>query len=286
MLLATHLQNIPPAKLAEGPVWDYRTNTLWWVDILKGNLHSYHIESAIQKTYELGQYLGAVVPCENESTNLIIASYDGFALYNTTTGITQKLSNPEKELPLNRFNDGKCDKKGRFWAGTMEIEPQNPEGNLYCFSKGVSTKKLENIYISNGLEWSLDQTKMYYIDTLTHKLQVFDYDLESGSIKNGKDAIVFEKSLGSPDGMTMDENENLWICFYGGSKVCCFNPITGKELKRIIVPTTCPTSCAFGGKNMNTLFITSAANEDEILGGSLFSINLDVKGIKTNFYQQ
>lgn len=285
MLQATHIQNIPSAKLAEGPVWDYRSNTLWWVDILNGKLHSYHLESATQKTNELGQYLGAAIPCKDSANDLIVAIYDGIALYNTVTGKIELLSNPEKELPKNRFNDGKCDPKGRFWVGTMEIEPQNPKGSLYCFSKGVATKKLENIYISNGLAWSLDCTKMYYIDTLTHKLQMFDYDLESGSILNGKDAIVFDKSLGYPDGMTIDENGNLWICFYGGSKVCCFNPTTGKEVTRISVPTQCPTSCAFGGADMNTLFITSAAKKDDTLGGSMFSINLNVKGIKTNFYQ-
>ena len=183
-----------------------------------------------------------------------------------------------------RFNDGKCDAMGRFWAGTMEIEPKQSTGNLYCLAKGQISKKLDGIYGSNGIAWSLDQTKMYYIDTLKYKLQVFDFDLQTGHISNGLDLIIFEKSMGYADGMAIDENGNLWICFYDGSKVCCFDPKTGAEIARIEMPVQRPTSCTFGGPDMDLLYITSAEKNEDLLGGSIYVAYPNVKGSSANFY--
>ena len=127
---------------------------------------------------------------------------------------------------------------------------------------------------------------MYYIDSPTHKVQVFDYDLEAGEISNRKDLLNFDESMGFPDGMTIDNNGNLWICFWDGSKVCCFDPETGTEITRIEMPVERPTCCTFGGPNMDILYITSAEKDDDPLGGSTFFCLPNVTGPNTNFYSK
>jgi sugar lactone lactonase YvrE len=276
------LLELPKSKLAEGPVWDHRNNTLWWVDILSGNLHSFNQENGKSKTYSIGQYIGAAIPCKDNE--LVLAAHQGFYMFDPDKQKLTPLGDLQLESADFRFNDGKCDAMGRFWAGTMQLQAQQPDGILYCLSKGQSAKKLDGVWCSNGIAWSLDQTKMYYIDSLTHKLQVFDFDLQTGDISNGVDLIVFEKSMGYPDGMTIDENGNLWICFYDGSKVCCFEPKTGTEITRIEMPVQRPTSCTFGGPNMDLLYITTAEKKEDPLGGSIFVAHPKVKGLTANFY--
>ena len=276
------LAELPKSKLAEGPVWDHRDSTLWWVDILSGNLHSFNQEKETSNTYSIGQYIGAAIPCKDKG--LVLAAHQGFLLFYPNNQQLVPVGDLQLNSPNFRFNDGKCDKMGRFWAGTMEIEGELPEGKLYCLTKGKTSKKLDEIFCSNGIAWSLDQTKMYYIDTLKYKLQVFDFNLETGHISNGIDLITFEKSMGYPDGMTIDEKGNLWICFYDGSKVCCFDSKTGAEIEKIEMPVQRPTSCTFGGLNMDVLYITTAEKIGEPLGGSIFAAHPKVKGPTANFY--
>ncbi|MEZ4969697.1 MAG: SMP-30/gluconolactonase/LRE family protein [Flavobacteriaceae bacterium] len=278
------LKHIPKSKLAEGPVWDHRNNTLWWVDILNGHLHSFNQENNAHKTYSIGQYIGAAIPCKGNG--LVLAGHQGFYLFYPDSQQLLPIGDLQLESINFRFNDGKCDAMGRFWAGTMEIEFQQNSGNLYCLTKHQVTNKLNGIYGSNGIAWSLDHTKMYYIDTLKYKLLVFDFDLKTGFLSNGKALIIFEASMGYPDGMTIDENGNLWICFYDGSKVCCFDPKTGTEITKIETPVQRPTSCTFGGPKMDVLYITSAQKKGDTLGGSLFFSRPGVKGPTTNFYEQ
>jgi sugar lactone lactonase YvrE len=276
------LLDLPKSELGEGPVWDHRDNTLWWLDILGGNLHSFNQGNGKSKTYSIGQYIGAAIPCKDNG--LVLAAHQGFYLFYPNNQQLVPMGDLRLDSSNIRFNDGQCDAKGRFWVGTMEIEADQNVGKLYCLTKGKTTEKLDGVLCSNGIAWSLDQTKMFYIDSLKHKLQVFDFDMETSHISNGKDLITFEKSMGYPDGMTIDENGNLWICFYDGSKVCCFDPKTGAEITRIEMPLQRPTSCTFGGPNMDVLYITSAKKNEDPLGGSLFVSHPNVKGPTANFY--
>lgn len=276
------LSNLPKSKLAEGPVWDHRTNTLWWVDILGGDVHSYRPEQSKVNTYSIGQYVGAIVP--NQDHGLIVAGHQAFYEY-----IDEQLAptgNFNLDAPNIRFNDGKCDAMGRFWAGTMELDASKPIGKLFCLDSGQVSQKLDGVYCSNGMAWSLDQTQMYYIDSMTHKLRVFDFDLSTGHIAYGRDLIIFEPSMGYPDGMTIDANGNLWVCFYDGGMVRCFDPHQATEIASLKLPVQRPTSCTFGGSGLDQLYITTAKEDGNVLGGSIFVARPGVVGLPTHFYQQ
>jgi sugar lactone lactonase YvrE len=280
---AEPILHIPDTLLGEGPCWDHRTRTLWWVDISNYRLHAYRPD-ATPSTYTFDQYVGAAVPLSDNSDRLILALHHGLAVFDTTNLNLQTLSDPETHLPQNRFNDGKCDPMGRFWAGTTEIKHENITGSLYCIEKGTIHKKMSNIHISNGLAWSSDQSQMYYIDSPTHCVQVLDYDALTGEIHPAK-SIHFDSSLGSPDGMCIDTDDNLWICFYHGAKVLCIDPASEEELAHVETPASCPTSCAFGGDDLQTLYITSAAEKGDPMGGALFQVKPGAQGVETSFYQ-
>lgn len=277
------------AAVGEGPVWDYRKSILYWIDILQGNLHVYDPHSDTDVVHELGQLVGAAVPRKEEG--LVMALQQGFAFYNDATKTLTMLHDPEADLPGNRFNDGKCDPAGRFWAGTMEHdEKENALGSLYCLYHDLNVgKKLSGLYVSNGMAWSSDQTKMYFIDTLTYKVQCFAYDLSTGEIEFERDAVKIDpEKLGAPDGMTIDAEDNLWVAMYDGGKVCCFDPNTGKLLEQIEVPAKKSSSCTFGGEDLDTLYITSIARgtdpETDPQAGGLFAIKPGVKGVRADFF--
>jgi len=193
-----------------------------------------------------------------------------------------------------RYNDGKCDPAGRLWVGSMGMEPPNRyKASLYRLDQDLSiTRILDSITVSNGICWSLDKTKMYYIDTPTGKVKVFDYDDQTGGISNGRTAVEIPDGMGGPDGMTIDSEGHLWVCLWGGSCVGCFDPETGELLKRINIPAKNITSCAFGGKDLQTLFVTSANTgmspedaEKYPHAGGLFAVEMDVKGVPTFFFR-
>jgi len=206
------------------------------------------------------------------------------AFYNPKTKQLQNIYDPESDLPFNRFNDGKCDPAGRLWAGTMQIdEPRQASGSLYRMSEDqVVHKMLSDVYISNGLAWNAAADKMFYIDTLQYKIMSFDFDIATGNIENQQ--ALIQTGSESPDGMTIDENDNLWVAFWGEGKVVCFDSRNGKKITQVEVPAECSTSCAFGGEDLDTLYITSAAKEGDELGGALFAVQVGVRGQKTNFY--
>ena len=187
-----------------------------------------------------------------------------------------------------RFNDGKCDPAGRFWAGTMAYDQTEGAAALYCLESDLTVRKMiDKVTISNGLVWTADAKYFYYIDTPTNEVSVFDYDVDTGDIANRKTAIKIEENLGHPDGMSIDEEDMVWIAHWGGGRVTRWNPKTGKLVETIKVPqASLVTSCALGGPNLDELFITTAsvnlnAEQKKLqpLAGSIFWIQLDVKGV-------
>lgn len=284
MIQAKKVMNVPNSQLGEGPIWDYREEILYWVDIMNGVLHRFYPKKNHYSFEKFDQYLGAAVPCEDGQ--FILAMQNGFAFFNPKTQQLTPIADPENHLPNNRFNDGKCDPAGRFWAGSMEQPGGPPTGSFYCVNNDLTIhKKLSNIHISNGLDWTSDGQKMYYIDTLTHKVQSFHFDVKTGEIDKEKDFLHFEKGLEYPDGMTLDANDNLWIAFYGLGKVICFDGQTGQQLQIVEVPASFTTSCAFGGTDLDTLYITTSTKEGEPDSGALFAVKPGVKGRKAYFFK-
>lgn len=278
------------SELGEGALWNHKTGQLMWINIEGKILNIYNPESGFNREMLTGQKIGTVVP--TESGHALVALKKGIYHFNLETGSKKLLAAPEAAIENNRFNDGKCDPSGRFWAGTMSMIGEKETGTLYRFDADSSIHAIiPNVSISNGIVWSLDNKKMYYIDTPTQKVMGYDFDVETGNITNPKVAVKVPEEMGSPDGMTIDENGNIWVALWGGSAVACWNPETGALLQTIKVPAKNVTSCAFGDDDLGTLYITSArtaTSEEELLqyphAGGLFKVQPGVKGVKAFFF--
>ena len=274
------------AMLGEGAIWDSAKQVLYWVNILGGEVHIYHPDTNEDEVIPVGQFVGTVVP--RQKGGLLLALKNGIGSLNLETKQLTMIANPEAHLPDNRFNDGKCDPAGRFWAGTLSLEEKEPLGSLYCMvPDGKVRRMLENVTISNGLAWSLDEKTFYYIDTPTMQVAAYDYDIQTGNISNKRIVISIPEKEGAPDGMTIDAEGMLWIAHWGGWQVCRWNPFTGEKLQSIKFPVSQVTSCAFGGKELDVLYVTSARKglnkdslEKEPLAGALFRYtNVGARGI-------
>ncbi len=269
------------ATLGEGPAWDAKTQTLYWLDILQKRIYA-----GTRILAQLDDLIGCLAPRKNG--NLILGTRLGFANLNPDSGQLTVLAALDSELPTNRLNDGKCDPAGRFIAGSMDMGEENPSGALYSFDGKQATRLLSGITISNGLAWSVDHKTFYYIDTPTREVKAYDYDLATGQIANPRTVIHVPESLGWPDGMTSDTDGNLWISIWGGAQVTQWNPSTGKLLEQIQLPALHTSSCVFGGKDMNELYVTSARkgmSEADLkkypLSGGLFKVITKVEGMPT-----
>lgn len=239
------------------------------------------------REWNVGQHVGTIVPfaSSERSNEVMLAVRDGFASFNLETEVLTIIDDPEAHLPGNRFNDGKCDPAGRFWAGTMAYEDQNDQGSLYRLDTDLSVHKmLGDIGISNGIIWSLDGGTMYYTDSLRYNIRAFDYDLETGDASNERVIIEIPEEMGLPDGFTIDEEGMLWVAHFGGAQVCRWDPKSAKVLQTIQLPTSRITSCAFE-ERVDTL-ITSACFQmsdeeraQEPHAGGLFSIKSGVRGV-------
>lgn len=270
--------------LGEGPVWDVQNRQLFWVNIDGKELQWYRPSDGAADRISFNKKIGAAVPAKDGSW--ILALEDGFYRWEPESGNLTLIAPTDEPNPANRLNDGKCDGKGRFWAGTMSAK-WTKDGSLYLLEQGGKlTRKWDGIICSNGLAWNADDTVMYYIDTGDRAVYAFDYDAESGAIANRRVLIDFAGEEGNPDGMTIDADGKLWIAHWGGWQVSCWDPATGRKLATVAVPAKNVTSCAFGGEYLDELYITSARNgntEQELaeqpLAGALFRVKTGAKGL-------
>jgi sugar lactone lactonase YvrE len=278
------------SQLGEGAFWDYKNQKLYWVDIEGSKLNIYDPKSKINKTFQTPSRIGTVVPYN--SNKAIIALEDGIYNIDTSTGEISLFSDVESKQIENRFNDGKCDPNGNLWVGSMHLKQSEPKAGLYKIDNdGKAEKMLDSITISNGIVWTSDSKTMYYIDTPTGKIKAFDFDKSNSTISNERVAVHVPESLVYPDGMAIDEENMLWVGMWNGNSVARFNPQTGKLLSKIEVPAHNVTSCAFGGKNLDTLFITTASidmtekeKEKFPYAGSIFIAVPGVKGVESNYF--
>ena len=267
--------------LGEGPIWDARTQTLYWIDILNKRIYV-----GGDVLVELDEFIGCIAP--RKTGGLVLTKRFSFWTLEPASVRTSLILPLTNEPSNNRFNDGKCDPRGRFLAGTMDMGETDPNGSLYSLDEKTVTKILSDVTISNGMAWSPDHKTFYYIDTPTRIVRAFDYDLENGAIANPHKVVYVPEALGWPDGMTSDTQGNLWIAMWGGAKMTKWNPKTGELLEQIPVPAKNVSSCVFGGKNMNELYMTSArVGLDEAtltqypLTGGMFRLATDVEGMPT-----
>ena len=273
--------------VGEGAIWDARRQRLLWVDILGHLLFIYDPATGKNRGINLLQAVGTVVP--RAKGGVVVALHNGFARLDPETERMTPIADPEADLPGNRFNDGKCDPAGRLWAGTMAFDGMRDreQGALYCLdADGAVTRKLGRISISNGIVWSADARTMYFIDTVKNDVRAFDYDLETGAIANER-VMVRNDGDGHFDGMTIDAEGMVWIALFGGGAVKRYDPQTGEHLATIELPVSCVTSCAFGGPDLDQLYVTSGSYRltaaelaEQPLAGSLFRVVPGVLGVR------
>jgi len=245
------------ADVGEAPHWDERTRTLLFVDLTAGVVFGYDRSGVKLGSFPVGQEVGAVVP--RRGGGLVLAVRDGIAIA-SDTGEGFELTAPvERDIPGNRMNDAKCDPAGRLFAGTTAFDFSPDSAALYRVEPDWSFAQIvSGVTQSNGIAWSPDGSRMYFIDSATQGIDVFDFDVGTGSASNRRRLVTIERAHGVPDGMTTDDSGNLWVACFGGAAVRCYSP-AGVQLDEVLFPVTQVTSCTFGGPDLAELYVTSAA---------------------------
>lgn len=269
-------------RLGECPLWDERERMLWWVDSRWPALKRFDPATGAVMMQVLPEVVGSIA--FRERGGLLAATQSGLHVLDGSGGALEPKANPEAHLPENRFNDGRCDRAGRFWAGTMCDARRDPTGSLYRFDADFACTKLRNaIIIPNGLAFSPDNRTMYFADTNRHTIWAWDYDLASGAATHER--VFADTGEGRPDGSCVDADGGLWNAHYGGGRLVRYAP-TGKVDRVVEVPVANPTCCAFGGDDLGTLYVTTATQrlspEDlaqQPLAGSLLAMRPGVKGL-------
>jgi sugar lactone lactonase YvrE len=280
--------------LTEGPRWHAERGELLWVDILGAALHRGRpgVDGALEpvQTITLDRHVGAVAPATRGG--YVLAAGTGF-LHVDDAGTVRELAQPEAGRSDVRMNDGACDAHGRFWAGTMAYDESPGAGALYRLElDGRCTTVLTGLTISNGIGWSADGATMYLADSGTGRVDAFDFDAISGDINRRRTIVAIDEPGVAPDGLTVDEDGGIWVALWGGGAVRRYGP-DGALLTTLPLPVERPTSCAFGGPDRSTLFVTTARQglDDSALSrqphaGRVFRIEgLGVRGAPCALYR-
>ena len=277
-------------NVGEGPFWDAAEQKLYFVDIVNKQVKIYSPATQSVDTVQFEQEISAVFL--DQKSELIVAARDGIFTA-SRDGVLETLLAPIKiEDPSIRTNDAKCDSHGRMWVGTMAFDFTEGAAALFTFDSKTLKELVPDLTVSNGIGWSLDQKTMYFIDSVTKRVDIFDVDLERGELKNRRVFVSLTDLDAFPDGLTTDEEGGVWVALFGGGEVRRFDA-NGNLTHIVELPVRQVTSCCFGGKDMSELFITTAQNgmdsdalSREPLAGSLFRAETSFKGSKSNRYGQ
>lgn len=265
--------------LGEGPMWSPRDSALYWVDILTPAIHRFDTSKGADKEIKLGTMVSLVIP--KATGGLLVATPGGIMTFDEGSKRLRPLCHPESDRPGNRYNDGKCDRMGRLWVGSLDMATAANRGNLFRVDADGQWKKMDSGFtVSNGMGWSPDNRQMYFTDSTRRTIYAYDFDLRAGEIANRRPLITFDATDGTPDGLTVDADGCIWVAVWDAWRISRFSP-EGEEMQRIMMPVPRPTSCCFGGDNLDTLYVTSASVRlsAEVLhkaplSGSLFSIQI------------
>jgi sugar lactone lactonase YvrE len=270
--------------LGEGALWDVQDAVLWWVDIKAREIHRFDPASGRDQCWRTPEDIGSLAV--REAGGLVVAMTSGFHFFDPATGDFRAIGDPEPDRAENRFNDGKPDRRGRFWAGTMHDPETAASGALYRLDFDLTWRKMvDGVTVSNGLAWSPKGDVMYYACSSARTVWAFESDPDSGRI--GKRRVFIDTSAegGAPDGATVDEEGCYWLTLPGAWKVARYDPL-GRLMRTIGLPVELPTCAAFGGKDLDVLYVTTSRfNRTEAqlasqpLAGGLFALDVGVRGL-------
>jgi len=243
------------AVLGEGPVWDATERRLLWVDIEGRRLHRYDPVARVDQSVATSTRVGAVAV--RQGGGLVLAMEHTFALAAAGEDAPTVIATVEPSAPT-RMNDGNCDSRGRFYAGTMALDECSPVGSLYRLDPdGAVEQILSGVTVSNGIDWSLDGETMFYVDSAAQSLDAFDFDVTAGRISNRRTVVRFSPDEGTPDGLTIDREGFVWVALWGGWSIRRYAP-RGELERTVRLSAQNITSAAFGGELLDELYVTSA----------------------------
>ncbi len=278
-------------SLGEGITWSSLNSCIYWLDIMpKSVLFKIDLYSNKLETFDLPEFVTASSIISNNEIALV--SNNGVNRFDFNTNSYERIIDVEKDIPLNRSNDGASDARGRLWFGTMQNNfnkdgsaksLDTKSGNLYCLSGNQLNVVEKNLGIPNTFVWSPDNSKFYFADTIDGSLLEYKFNLDEGILSDKK--IFFNFDRGAPDGSTIDSEGFIWNCRWGGSCVVKIDP-KGRVDQIYELPVENVTNCVFGGNDLKTLFITTANNSDKNkYDGSLFALNVNTPGIEDNKFK-
>lgn len=277
------------ATLGESPLWDPVAACLYWVDIKRPAVYRYEPAKGQTGVWPLPQAVGCVGLAG--LGRLVVADAAGIAWLDLRSGVLDRIADPEPELSLNRFNDGKVDRAGRFWAGTVYDHSPRPVGSLYRIDTDSGITRIASGFTCpNGIGWSPDNRTMYFTDSLLRTIWAYEYDLATGDLGARRIFAQLAESDGLPDGLTVDSEGYVWSAVWGGWRVIRYAP-DGVIERVVSMPVQNPSSCMFGGPDLQTLYVTSAniaLNSCELqagpLAGGLFAIETGVIGVEERLF--
>ena len=286
------------ASLGEGPIWDQQDGAFYWGDLKQHKIYRFDPEVGQTGVWPLPYQFGCLAI--RERGGICVVTDNGYEHLDLVTGELTKIVNPEEGTQFDHcYNDGKVDSYGRFWVGSLPMAgARNQEitentGRLYSLSPdGAVRDHRGGLYVTNGMAWNPEDNVMYHVDSWIRTIFSYDFDGKSGTISEPRTFFSFEAETdGFPDGMTVDQDGNLWVAMWDGWKLVCLSP-EGNRLGEIHLPVQKPTSCCFGGEGLDTLFITSASCylssadlEAGPLAGAILKTNPGVRGFASNRFK-
>jgi sugar lactone lactonase YvrE len=248
--------------VGENPLWSADQNSLYWIDIPGCAIHCKDVDSLVHRSWSLPSEPGCIAFHANGG--LVVAMRQGIALLDTNTEALTALVDAPYDAQTMRFNDGRCDAKGRLWIGTMYEPRDQALGSLYCLDRGRLSERNGLVTVSNGLAFSPDGQTMYHADTTAHRIDRYRFAVDDGTLseKSVYQSFLSDRSSpdygGRPDGAAVDSEGAYWVAMFDGARLLRFAP-NGAVLQQIALPVRCPTMVAFGGNDLRTLYITSAS---------------------------
>lgn len=291
-----HALPVPPSRLGESPFWHPDEHALWWCDIPGRSLHRYEPASGKHRAWAQDSEPGCLAPLPGGG--LLVARRDGLWRFAPGDGASTRVAPPPYDPALQRFNDGRADPQGRFWAGTIHEPRDAPRAALYCWTGGRWQQRADGVTTGNGLAFSPDGRTLLWSDTPAHTIHAFDFDPVEGTLSRRRVFARFEPRAagaplagygGRPDGAAMDVEGCCWVAMFEGARLVRLSP-AGEVVAELCLPVQCPTMPCFGGADLRTLYVTTARDKrpDEELArqpwaGGVLACRVDVPGLPVNF---